>query len=453
MEQTMKILFANPPWWLGKGHAGVRAGSRWPFSAPVRSTPDNFIWGDYLPYPFFLGYAASYVRAKRPDVQVLFRDSIALRESYDSFGDYLAEECPDFLVIESATPSWQHDKQILEVIKGFRSVPRIILVGPVASSADILHLHCSCNPGGILHASIKGEYEKGILKVLDGAMGELDHDLLTVEEMNAAPPPWLDDMHWWRYVDTNPEGQKFPHLQAWTSRGCWARCAFCVWPATMTGNDPDGQGKRVVRHYSADYMLEYLGEAVNRYPFKSIYFDDDLFNTSDAHVLAMCEVMQKVNRKIDIPWSCMCRADHTKRETWKAMRDSGCFGVKLGFESGSQRVVNDIIGKQLDLKEATETVKYLVSLGMSIHGTFTFGHPGETPAEMQETVNYIHKLQSLGMDTYQTSGVAPIEGTPLDTLLQVGPLKRYPGAVKDENFDPETDGARKMQAIAERFGR
>ena len=84
---------------------------------------------------------------------------------------------------------------------------------------------------------------------------------------------------------------------------------------------------------------------VGRYSFNTIYFDDDTFNLGNRHVLNMCEVMRKINK----PWAAMCRADTIKMETWKVMKDSGCFGVKLGFESGNQFVVDKIVNKHLDL--------------------------------------------------------------------------------------------------------
>ena len=49
----MKVLFSNPPWWIEnpdaiyapKLMAGVRAGSRWPFTTVVRSRPGDFQFG------------------------------------------------------------------------------------------------------------------------------------------------------------------------------------------------------------------------------------------------------------------------------------------------------------------------------------------------------------------------------------------------------------------------
>ena len=92
-----------------------------------------------------------------------------------------------------------------------------------------------------IHACARGEYEKGVTRVIDGADGVIDFDLLTLQEMNNAPFPYYDEVIAHRYFDNNPHGQQMPQAQVWSSRGCPFKCIFCVWPATMTGNDPDGR--------------------------------------------------------------------------------------------------------------------------------------------------------------------------------------------------------------------
>jgi radical SAM superfamily enzyme YgiQ (UPF0313 family) len=140
----------------------------------------------------------------------------------------------------------------------------------------------------------------------------------------------------------------------------------------------------------------------------------------------------------------MCRADTINRETWKLMRDSGCYGVKLGFESGNQQVVDNIVNKGLDLAAARETTIFLRSLGMTVHGTFTYGLPGETREQMAETKAYI---ASLPLTSYQESGTAEIEGTPLHTLRAAGKLAKYAGAAMDANYRRDSDGWKKIEAI------
>ena len=413
---------------------GVRAGSRWPFTYWGQSKPDRFKFGDYIPYPFFMGYAVSYV-AKETGVDVTLRDSIALRESYDKYFRHLLHEQYDYIFIESATPSWEIDEEIIRLIH--RTCPRtkIVLTGPIIAAKGQKILESLP-----VYACIKGEYEKGSVDVLNGASGLLEHQLLTQEEMNAAPFPYYDTTLAKRYWDPCPAGQQRPHAQVWTSRGCPYKCIFCVWPATMTGNDPDGKGKRKVRFYSKEYMEAFLTELVERFHYRSIYFDDDTFNLGDKHVLAMCEVMQKIG----LPWSAMCRADTIKRETWSVMKESGCFGVKIGFESGNQWVIDNIVNKRLDLEEARHVVEECNRIGLAVHGTFTYGLPGETQEQMQDTKNF---MKSLPLTTLQESGTAVIEGTPLDTLVQEGKLEAYQGAEISDDFKAESDGTRKMESL------
>jgi radical SAM superfamily enzyme YgiQ (UPF0313 family) len=447
-----KVLFSNPPWWDGRQRivgadgqatdlyvAGVRAGSRWPFTMTLRQPPDQFAYGAYLPYPYFMGYAASYA-ARIPGVQATFRDSIALRESYERYMAFVLDGNFDYIVIESASPSWDHDAVLMRLLHRMAPRTRIIVTGPIASKGETL-LHDLP-----IHACIRGEYEKGVARVLQGAAGLIDFDLLTLEEMNAAPFPYYDALHAHRYLDTNPRGVEVPQAQVWSSRGCPYKCIFCVWPATMTGNDPDGAGKRSVRHYSADYMEAFLQEIVGKYGYRSIYFDDDTFNLGSRHVERMCAVM----RKIGLPWAAMCRADTSAMELWQEMKDSGCYGVKIGFESGSQTVIDTIVNKRLNLEEARAAVAEIKRVGMTVHGTFTYGLPGETHAQMQETRRY---ADSLGLDTRQESGCAEIEGTPLHTLAQSGNLERYAGARTDgTDYLRETDGRIKYEKLAHALG-
>lgn len=431
----MKVLFSNPPW-HGNGWHGVRAGSRWPY---ITKSPLQKNIVSYCPAPLFLMFATSYLRA-RTNHEIMFRDSIALKETYEEFWGFLESTRPDFLVFETATPSWEHDAVVIRGILEIHPECKIIVTGPIAASRaeEILEKHP-------VHAVVKGEYERGVYRAVNGESGIIDFDILSEADMNAAPWPYMDHDHFWRYWDSNPKGSIHPQLQAWSTRGCVYRCIWCSWPANMTNNDPTGSGKRAFRYYSPDYMEGWLLAMKARHGFKSIYLDGDTENAGDKHTLAMCEVM----RRVGLPWTAMCRIDTVKRETWKAMKDAGCVGVKVGLESGSSRIVNDVIHKNLDLEKARDTIAFLKSIGLTVHGTFSFGAPSETEAEMRQTLEYI---RSLPLDTYQTSGVAVVDGTPMDTLEKGGSVPKYPGAKVDANYISDTDGNRKMEAIADKLG-
>jgi radical SAM superfamily enzyme YgiQ (UPF0313 family) len=441
----MKILFSNPPWFQVEGQylrGGVRAGSRWPFTMRTNSRPDAPVAGEYAPYPMFLGFAASWCQRAFPDAKVTLRDSLARRESYETFLNHIVTEKPDYVVIESATPSWEHDKAVCKLIKQAHPAAEIIITGTVTTTrkAEIVSLG---------YVAVLGEYEKGVVGAIKSAEAGAGrqwvflHDLLTSDEMNAAPFPMYDEEYALAYWDACPSGQQMPHLQIWTSRGCFAKCCFCAFPAVMTNNDPDGTKARKVRFYSPEYVEAMIRDRIEKNPgIKSIYDDSDIFNMGDKHTIAMSSVF----KRFGLPWTAMCRADSAKLETWNVMKDSGCVGVKVGMESGSQYVIDKIVNKGLDLADVENRIlPYMKLIGLNVHTTWTVGLPGETPAQANETLRMIERLYEKGLhQTHQLSGTATIEGTPLQAISEGATLKAYPGATT-QNFTVSGDGQAKIE--------
>lgn len=456
----MKILFSNPPWWTyaedkGRNYLrrGIRAGSRWPFTRVAEFSPDQYVYGGYLPYPFFMGSAAAYLADKITGATVTLRDSIARGESYESFFRHLEDERPDWIVMESATPCLEHDLNLIREIRLLHPAIRVILTGTIVADRAFK------KPDSV-YAAVRGEYDKGVTAVISGMAhaGIVEFDLLSKDELNQIPPPMMDPVAEGRYWDACPVlpteiGQQWPHFQAWTSRGCPFRCCFCSWPATMTGNDPDGTNPRSVRGHSAEWLEAALGMALMRgrsrgVDYRSIYLDDDTLNLSDRHTLMVCSVM----KKIGLPWSAMCRADTIKPETWKVMRESGCFGVKIGVESGSQHVIDSIINKRLDVKAVEHKwLPLLKELGFVVHTTWTEGLPGETAEQRRETHEAIARFYAAGLHvTHQLSGTAEITGTPLHTMRVKGDLAKYPGAHVGDGYEVSLDGQRKAERLSAR---
>lgn len=437
----MNILFSNPPWFTvehGQLRRGIRAGSRWPFTMPSGYKPDAFQFGHYLPYPFFLGSAAAYAeRAMDGEHAVVFRDSIARGESYATFLRYIMHLRPDAIVVEIGTASWEHDRKLIAHMK--RQLPglRVAIAGPTAATAYSMET-TGCEPEPVVDAFLQGEYEKNSVDFIRGASGLLGFQLISREEMNKAPFPMYDEAVWHHYWDACPVGAMAPELQVWGSRGCYARCNFCSFPATMTNNDPTGTGVRKIRFYDVAWLEPMIRERIAKAhdsgrPLKSVRFDGDTENSGDKQTMAIADMM----KRIGLPWSMMCRADSCSREAWQAMKDGGCFGVKIGFESGVDRIVNQVVNKKLDLKAAEETAKWLRSIGLSVHGTFMIGHPTETAEERQQTIDFIRRLYAENaINSHQLSGCAELDGTPLAN-----------SKVEDPNYVRNKDGVAKVEQL------
>jgi radical SAM superfamily enzyme YgiQ (UPF0313 family) len=451
----MTIAFINPPW-FEQGDStnnpdrpnefilrgGIRAGSRWPFTRVSPYRPDEFRFGSYLPQPTFLSFAAAWAARECPDDTIVIRDSIARGESYATFFKWLTALKPDAVIIETGAASWAHDRKMLASFKRVWPDIRIAVAGPTAADIAKAEAPESCHDGVLtplaINAFLLGEYEKNSVKFIRGQQGTIPFDLLTREEMSSSPYPMFDEDVALNYWDSNPVGAKPPELTVWGSRGCFAICNFCAWPAAMTNSDPLGLGGRKIRFYSPGWIEGFIRERMAvaeaaGAPLQSIRFDGDTENASDKHTLAICEVM----KRIGLPWSMMCRADTSTREVWQAMKDAGCFGVKLGFESGSDRIVNQVIKKKLDLKEAEVTAKFIRSIGMSVHSTWMIGSPTETEAETQLTIETIRRFYEEGVhNSHQISGCATIEGTPL--------AARSPD---DPGFVRSPDGQHKIEGM------
>lgn len=474
MSAAPRILFANPPWWeedfsnavddTPSLRQGIRAGSRWPFTRPAAYGPNQFRWGSYLPFPFFLCHAAGYTARLLPAAVIEVRDSIARGEGYEEFFAAVDRFAPDWIVIETATSALAHDRDLLGALALRAPAARLILAGPLDAAGVPALLAAHPN----LAAVVQGEYDLQVALVVQHfaagftARKLWPHRLLIKEELasDEFPLPLLDEPVALHYYDACPvhrdpatgrrEPAPAPHLQLWTSRGCPYKCIFCVWPATMTGHDPDGTRPRAVRYHSRHYLEKYIRDRLRRAaeagtPLRALYLDDDTFNLTDRHTLDVCALL----KDIGLPWAAMCRADTVSRDTWRAMRDAGCYGVKLGFESGSQEVVDRIVNKRLDLAAAAETARWLRrELGLAVHGTFTLGLPGETPAQAEQTRRFIAELtMSGGLDTHQLSGTAEIEGTPLHTLHAAGRLEKYAGATLAAGYVASPDGQKKIETL------
>lgn len=418
MQKQPVVAFLNPPFWALEPipnnptekyiRRGIRAGSRWPMTMASNFIPDHFQLGSYVPAPIFMQSAAAWVQRHCPEATVILRDSIARGESYQTFDEWWQTAGVTHVILEVGASSWEHDLRYIKAMK--RSVPtlRLAVAGPPARDFSKQN-----HPE--VDAWLLGEYEKNAVKFVNGQSGVIGFDMLTRDELKTAPFPIFDEDCALNYFDSNPLGQAWPHLQLWSSRGCSYKCCFCAWPGTMTSDDPNGDLPRSVRFYDYTWLYDFISyrmanAAARGTPIKSIYFDDDCFNLSDRHVLSVCNVM----RRIKLPWTAMCRIDTIKRETWESMKESGCVGVKVGFESGSQRVNDEIVHKKLDISDGEKTARWLRSIGLSIHSTWTIGLPGELSHERQQTLNLIKHFSDTGVhDTYQLSGTAEIAGTPL----------------------------------------
>jgi hopanoid biosynthesis associated radical SAM protein HpnJ len=188
-----------------------------------------------------------------------------------------------------------------------------------------------------------------------------------------------------------------PFISLYTSRGCPAMCSFCLWPQTLSGHR--------WRLRSSDDVAAEVRYALDAFSeIKEIFFDDDTFNYRKARTLDLCAKLKPLN----FTWSCTSRVT-TDYETLKAMREAGCRLLIVGYESGDPEILKNI-KKGATIEMALRFTENCKKLGLTIHGDFIIGLPGETRETILKTIDFAKRLD---VETIQVSIAHALPGTEL----------------------------------------
>lgn len=444
LKRKLRILIVNLPW-QKDGRWGVRAGSRWPH---IRNEDE----GDYLPFPFFMAYAASLLQKYSFDVSII--DAVAEQIPEDKFLEKILGMNFDYFLTETSIPSFYDDLSTLKKISS-RGIP-IILCGPNSEIYQTKFLI----EYPFINFVLFGEYEFTLLDLMQRLQKE--EDLSKVKgliykdngkiirnhkrepfDVNLLPWPYRDTLPINKYLDA-PGEMSTPSVQMVASRGCPFKCQFCLWPQVIY------QG-HLYRPRNVKDVVDEMEFLVRRKGFKSVYFDDDTFNIGKERMLDFCREVKK-RRLNDTQWAVMARPDLMDEQILKNMKEAGLWAVKYGVESATQSLVN-CIGKNMDLRKSEKMISLTKELGIKVHLTFTFGLPGETRETIENTIRYALKLSPFSV---QFSITTPFPGTEYYKILEKQGLiisknlSYYDGHLKSviklENLAPRDLEMAKMKA-------
>ena len=103
------------------------------------------------------------------------------------------------------------------------------------------------------------------------------------------------------------------------------------------------------------------------------------------------------------------------------MYESGCRYIDIAIESGSERVINEIVKKPIDHKQAIRLVKYARKKGIFVSSNFIIGFPGETWDEILETISF---AEILNVDYAKIFIAIPLKNTEMyDQAVEQNLLK------------------------------
>ena len=381
----MRTLFLNPPSFEGFDGG---ASSRWPASREIES-----YW-----YPVWLCYPAGML----PDSKVLDAPphKVSIEQTVAMAADY------EFLVLFTSTPGFHVDVKMAEMMKEANPKIKVCFVGPPVTVEPEKTLRENPAIDFIVRREFDHQvvnYAKGTpLKELPGVSyrtegGGIWHNpegpvIENLDEMPWASKIYKRDLDFRRY---NVPFLLNPFISFYTSRGCPAMCTFCLWPQTHSGHR--------WRLRSIPDIVNECRWALENFPgLKEIFFDDDTFNYKKERTIELCKELKKLN----FTWSCTSRVT-TDFETLKAMREAGCRLMIVGYESGDQQILKNIKkGATIDM--ARRYTKDAHALGLTIHGDFIVGLPGETRESIRKTIDFAKEMNT---ETIQVSIAHPYPGT------------------------------------------
>lgn len=331
----------------------------------------------------------------------------------EAFRAYLLEERPDVIGIYT---NLMTKLQVLETMRFIRSEPtlratRIVLGGPEVTH----HIEKFLENGA--DAIVIGEGEETMYELLtawtsplpisprnvqgiafrddDGSIVRTPERAL-ITDITGLPFPKREAIDLRLYLDAWRERHGASAVNVSTMRGCPFSCRWCsraVYGESYRRRSP----KRVVDE------IEQIRATYNP---DTLWFVDDVFTINHRWLE---EFAREVNeRGVKIPYECITRADRLNERSVEMLKESGCYRVWIGAESGSQAVL-DAMDRRVKVEQVQEMIQLCKRHGIETGTFIMLGYPGEKEEDILATIEHLKRSDP---DLFTITVAYPITGTP-----------------------------------------
>lgn len=256
----------------------------------------------------------------------------------------------------------------------------------------------------------------------------------------------------WHLIDVQKYVRDDPTVSPRTlnyvsSQGCVYKCRFCY----------ELTYKHKYSKIPAPDLLDEIQQLVARFDITGVkFYDADWFvniKRADEFSRGLIERGIKISWAASINPKDILRAGKQLPHLVGQLAASGCTRLLMGVESGSDRILRDIVHKEITRAEILRVASEIAAAGILGSYAFIVGFPGETREEQDETFELIEKLWQLEpRPETRVHLFAPYPGTPLfnDSLAAgfVAPSRLEDWARYDyyESQTPWTDKRLAMKA-------
>ena len=178
---------------------------------------------------------------------------------------------------------------------------------------------------------------------------------------------------------------------------CPYKCSFCNF-GTLGGK---------YQQKSVAGIEKELNEINQLNKVKLIHFIDDTINASKNRFKDLLKII--IKNQYRFKWHSFLRCQFLDEESVQLMKESGCLGVYLGIESGSDEILSNM-HKSVSVAQYKRGIGLLKKYDILVHASFIVGFPGETEESVLKTQQFIEET---GVDFYAAkvfyySHLAPI---------------------------------------------
>jgi len=359
-----------------------------------------------------LGYIAAYLEAMGIDV-VLFDRTYS---TWKTLEDKLAEVNPQITGITCNTLLAAQALDAAKIVKEHNLETTVVMGGthPTIAPEEILREKC-------VDIAVIGEGELTFSEIVNGkdiseinGIGYKDgsggvnftppRDY--IKDLDSLPFPARYLLPMEDYLNTKRGRTAWalssPATTIICSRGCPFHCSFCSSNLIF--------GRRV-RFRSPENIVKELEELKRAYGIRGIQFHDDTMTLNKKWLARLCDLM--IEKKLNLEWFCNARVGTVNFDLLERIQAAGCTTITFGVESGSQRVLDQIIKKGITLEEVLETFKLVRKTDLILHATFMLGSPGETKQEIEQTIAFAKELNP---DVAHFAITIPFPGTEMFSM-------------------------------------
>lgn len=203
------------------------------------------------------------------------------------------------------------------------------------------------------------------------------------------------------------------------SRGCPYHCIFCSIPAIS----------KKVRFRSPKNIINEMEKVYELTQSKYFGFVDDAFTVKKSFIFKLCDEMKNLSFKPI--WDAATRVDYINHDLLRAMKEAGCSKLFFGVESGSERIRNEVIKKNVTDEQIKLATQLCWKNGIEPNHFLMLGFPTESIYDINKTVNCPSEFKP---NAFNINITQPLPGSPLFELAV------SEGIIEKDAIDKYIDG-------------